>query len=181
MDKMMKIYHAKIVTPTGVIKNGTIEIENDRIVNIMEGIPSQIGQDDLDADGKWVLPGLVDSHSDAIEIELEPRPESNFPMEISFFELEKKLVGEGITTIYHSLSLLEEKAKKKTRQNQTVFNVIEDIKRFSFGRQLIRHKTHLRYEITNISAVSRVKELVKEGKNRSAFIYGPYSRTRAIP
>lgn len=160
----MKIYQAKIVTPYQVINNGTIEIEHDRIVNIIDGSPDTINQDDINADGKWVLPGLVDSHSDAIEMELEPRPSSNFPMGISFFELEKKLVGEGITTIYHSLSLLEENAKKKIRQNQTVFNVVEDIKRFSYGRHLIRHKTHLRYEITNISAVSRVKELIQEGK-----------------
>jgi alpha-D-ribose 1-methylphosphonate 5-triphosphate diphosphatase len=160
----MKIYRATIVTPNRVIANGTIEIENDRIVNISEGVPNEIDQNDINAEGKWVLPGLVDSHSDAIELELEPRPDSNFPIEISFFELEKKLVGEGITTIYHSLSLMEENAKRKTRQNQTVFKVIEDIKKLSYGRQLIRHKTHLRYEITNLSAVARVIELIKEKK-----------------
>lgn len=160
----MKIYHAKIVTPFQVIENGTMEIEEDHIINIYEGIPSNIEPSDIDAEGKWVLPGLVDSHSDAIEIELEPRPQSVFPMDISFYELEKKLVGEGITTIYHSLSLLEENAKKKTRQNDMVFDVIEKIKSFSYGRQLIRHKTHLRYEITNISAVLRVKEFIQQNK-----------------
>ncbi|WP_191565908.1 alpha-D-ribose 1-methylphosphonate 5-triphosphate diphosphatase [Metabacillus idriensis] len=160
----MKIYHAKIVTPEKVIENGTIEILGERIVSITEGYPELIDFDDIDAEGKWVLPGLVDSHSDAIELELEPRPNSTFPIEISFYELEKKLVGEGITTIYHSLSLMEENAKKWIRQNNTVLQVIHDIKRLSSGRQLIRHKTHLRYEITNTVAVENVKKMMKDGK-----------------
>lgn len=160
----MKIYHAKIVTPEKVIENGTIEILGERIVSITEGYPELIDFDDIDAEGKWVLPGLVDSHSDAIELELEPRPNSTFPIEISFYELEKKLVGEGITTIYHSLSLMEENAKKWIRQNNTVLQVIDDIKRLSSGRQLIRHKTHLRYEITNTVAVENVKKMMKDGK-----------------
>ncbi|QNG59341.1 alpha-D-ribose 1-methylphosphonate 5-triphosphate diphosphatase [Bacillus sp. PAMC26568] len=160
----MKIYHAKIVTPEKVIENGTIEILGERIVSITEGYPELIDFDDIDAEGKWVLPGLVDSHSDAIELELEPRPNSTFPIEISFYELEKKLVGEGITTIYHSLSLMEENAKKWIRQNNTVLQVIHDIKRLSSGRQLIRHKTHLRYEITNTVAVENVKKMMEDGK-----------------
>ncbi|MGM0875831.1 MAG: alpha-D-ribose 1-methylphosphonate 5-triphosphate diphosphatase [Bacillota bacterium] len=161
MNNRKKIYHANIVTPNSVIYNGTLIIEEDRIVGIEANEPSTIESGDIDAAGNWVLPGLVDSHSDAIEIELEPRPSSKFPIEVSFFELEKKLVGEGITTIYHSLSLLEENAKKWIRQNQTVLNVIEDIKRLSNKQHLIRHKTHLRYEITNTSAVPEVQRLIK--------------------
>ncbi|MFC0271052.1 alpha-D-ribose 1-methylphosphonate 5-triphosphate diphosphatase [Metabacillus herbersteinensis] len=164
MNFQKKIYHANIVTPDRIINNGTIIIEDDRIVGIEEGLPTSIELDDIDAEGKWVLPGLVDSHSDAIEIELEPRPSSKFPIEVSFFELEKKLVGEGITTIYHSLSLMEENAKKWIRQNQTVINVIEDIKRLSQHQHLIRHKTHLRYEITNTSAVPEVRRLIETNK-----------------
>ncbi|RSK55181.1 phosphonate metabolism protein PhnM [Bacillus canaveralius] len=160
----MKIYHARIVTPYEVIEDGTIEIEDGKIARIMGYPPENPGFDDIDAGGKWLLPGLVDTHSDAIELELEPRPNSTFPIEVSFYELEKKLVGEGITTIYHSLSLMEENAKKWIRQNNTVLQVIDDIKRFSYGRQLIRHKTHLRYEITNTVAVPEVKKMIQDGK-----------------
>ncbi|MBD1379474.1 amidohydrolase family protein [Metabacillus arenae] len=86
----------------------------------------------------WLLPGLVDSHSDAIEMEMEPRPSSTFPIEVSFYELEKKLIGKGITTIYHSLSLLEENAKKYVRRNRTVLSTIEAINHLSLGQHLIR-------------------------------------------
>ncbi|ALC83848.1 MULTISPECIES: alpha-D-ribose 1-methylphosphonate 5-triphosphate diphosphatase [Bacillus] len=159
----MKIYQANIVTPDKVIENGTIEIENDKIVSMTEGLPDTTRNEDINAEKKWVLPGLVDSHSDAIELELEPRPNSIFPVEVSFYELEKKLVGEGITTIYHSMSLMEENAKKWTRKNDIVLQMIAAIKQLSYGTHLIRHKTHLRYEITNTVAVKSVEKLMKDG------------------
>jgi alpha-D-ribose 1-methylphosphonate 5-triphosphate diphosphatase len=164
MMNNLKIYSANIVTPEKVIYNGTVVIEDDKITQIFEGLPAEIQPEDIDANGSWILPGLVDSHSDAIEMELEPRPSSTFPLEVSFYELEKKLVGEGITTIYHSLSLLEENAKKFIRKNSTVFSVIEGINRLAQGAFLIRHRTHLRYEITNISAVEEVKQLILNKK-----------------
>lgn len=164
MMNKLKIYSANIVTPEKVIYNGTVFIEDDKITQILEGLPPEIQPEDMDANGSWVLPGLVDSHSDAIEMELEPRPSSTFPLEVSFYELEKKLVGEGITTIYHSLSLLEENAKKFIRKNSTVLSVVEGINRLAQGAFLIRHRTHLRYEITNISAVEEVKELIMNHK-----------------
>lgn len=164
MGKQKMIYNAKIVTPQSVIEKGTIIIEDDQIVALDTGIPRQPTDEDVDANGSWVIPGFVDSHSDAIEMELAPRPTSIFPMDISFYELEKKLVGEGVTTIYHSLSLVEENAKMWSRQNNTVFGIIEDIKRLSNGQHLIRHKTHLRYEITNTEAVEHVKDLMRDQK-----------------
>jgi len=164
MGKQKMIYNAKIVTPQSVIEKGTIIIEDDQIMALDTGIPRQPTDEDVDVNGNWVIPGFVDSHSDAIEMELAPRPTSIFPMDISFYELEKKLVGEGVTTIYHSLSLVEENAKMWSRQNNTVFGIIEDIKRLSNGQHLIRHKTHLRYEITNTEAVEHVKTLMRDKK-----------------
>ncbi|WP_456277351.1 phosphonate metabolism protein PhnM [Bacillus sp. AK128] len=164
MSNTFRIVNAKIVTPSKVISNGCIEIEDGMIVNIEDRSLVSVHSRDIDANGSWVIPGLVDSHSDAIEIEMEPRPSSIFPLEVSFYELEKKLVGEGITTIYHSLSLMEEYAKKWMRQNQTVMDLIKEIHERSKGQHLIRHKTHLRYEISNTSAVHDVEELIKAGK-----------------
>lgn len=158
--KKTTIYDAKIVTPDAIILNGAITIADGKIVAIERGTPLQQADNTINANGSWVFPGFIDTHSDAIELELQPRPSSTFPMEVSFFELEKKLVGEGITTIYHSLSLLDENAKKLTRKNETVFSVLKDIKKLASGQHLIRHKTHLRYEITNTSAVAEVESLL---------------------
>lgn len=160
----MKIYHGKIVTPDQVIGQGTLSIEDDTITAIEKAEPAVIESGDIDAGGCWVMPGILDSHSDAIEIEIEPRPTSKFPIELSFFELEKKLASEGITTIFHSISLMKSNTVRWPRQNETVFKLIEDIDRLAKGSRLIRHKTHLRYEIANLDAAAKVEDLIRQGK-----------------
>ncbi|MCL1632164.1 phosphonate metabolism protein PhnM [Sporolactobacillus sp. CPB3-1] len=160
----MNIYHATIVLPDRVIENGFVSIKNDRIESIAAGKPDQITDGDLDAGGKWLLPGLIDSHSDAIEVEIEPRPTSRFAVELSFAELEKKLVAEGITTIYHAVSLLKRNTVRKARANDTAYELIGSINRLSKGPHLIHHKAHLRYEIANIDALDAVTELIRSGQ-----------------
>ena len=56
----MKITNARIVLLDRVIENGTIEIENERIVGIREGIEKD---SDVDAGGKYLAPGIVDLHT----------------------------------------------------------------------------------------------------------------------
>lgn len=160
----MKIYHARIALPDRVIENGFVSVQGDRIDQIGSGEPERLNQTDIDAGGKWLLPGLIDSHSDAIEVEIEPRPTSRFAVELSFAELEKKLVGEGITTIFHAVSLMKRNTVRKGRENSTVYSLIDDINRLSRGPHLIRHKVHLRYEIANVDAVEAVSDLICDGK-----------------
>ncbi|MFT8708346.1 MAG: alpha-D-ribose 1-methylphosphonate 5-triphosphate diphosphatase [Sporolactobacillus sp.] len=160
----MKLYHAKIVLPDQVIDNGYVSIEGDIIREIGQGNPQHITSDDINAEGNWLIPGLIDSHSDAIEIEIEPRPTSRFPVELSFAELEKKLVGEGITTIFHAVSLLKRNTVRWARENDTAYDLIEDIHRLASEQHMIRHKTHLRYEITNVDAAEKVSRLIADGK-----------------
>jgi alpha-D-ribose 1-methylphosphonate 5-triphosphate diphosphatase len=164
MSEVRRIYGGKVVTPYEVIDNGTLIMEENKISAIERKRPSSYGPGDIDASGAWVLPGLIDSHSDAIESELQPRPSSHFPIELSFYELEKKLVGEGITTIYHSLSLQNRNSKKWVRQNESVIQIIEGIRKQSTERHLITNKIHLRYEISNCEAVPLVIEFLEEGK-----------------
>jgi alpha-D-ribose 1-methylphosphonate 5-triphosphate diphosphatase len=164
MPEVRRIYGGKIVTPYEVIENGTLVLEDNMIIAIERNRPAAYDPDDIDASGEWVLPGLIDSHSDAIETELQPRPSSHFPIDLSFYELEKKLVGEGITTIYHSLSLQNRNPKKWARQNQSVIQIVDGIRKQSKERHLITNKIHIRYEISNCEAVPLVTEFMEEGK-----------------
>lgn len=56
----MKITNARIVLLDRVVENGTIEIENERIVGIREGVEKDC---DIDAGGKYLAPGIVDLHT----------------------------------------------------------------------------------------------------------------------
>ncbi|MCL6576926.1 alpha-D-ribose 1-methylphosphonate 5-triphosphate diphosphatase [Kyrpidia sp.] len=152
-----------VVTPSEIIENGTVVIEDGKIVEVDDAPRSRGANAEWhDARGAWVLPGLVDTHSDAIELELEPRPNCTLPLSISFAELERKLAGQGITTIHHALCLLGDEGES-VRSNDRVGSLIRAIRQLTRGRRLIRHYIHLRFEITNRSAVPLVEQLI-EGK-----------------
>lgn len=60
---MLLIKNGKIVTMTGVnYEKGSILIKDGKIVEISENINEPQGAEIIDAENKWVLPGLIDAH-----------------------------------------------------------------------------------------------------------------------
>ncbi|WP_199616329.1 alpha-D-ribose 1-methylphosphonate 5-triphosphate diphosphatase [Paenibacillus alkalitolerans] len=161
-DGTWKIYGGKIVTPGGVIENGTVVIDNGVITEVSRAGNVQRGANDVDASGYWIIPGIIDTHSDAIEHEMQPRPASRFPIEWSFVELERKLAAQGITTIYHSLSMWDDGASNAARRNSSVMQFVKDIHRMNTQPRLIRNRIHIRFEITNRNAVPFIEQLLRD-------------------
>lgn len=155
--------NGKLVLPDRVIPNGEVVIENGMIT--MAGRQSHhYGHSAdiiIDAQGGFILPGFIDTHSDAIEKELEPRPGAYFTTEVAFGELEKKLAGQGITTMYHSFSLAG--AQYGVRADQVAAECIRTIVGMARDYASIRNKIHLRFEITNFEAVDVIRDLITEG------------------
>ncbi len=58
----LKITNAKIITPTRIIKNGTLLARNGKIVAVTEGIIDSAGETVIDAGGKYLSPGFIDIH-----------------------------------------------------------------------------------------------------------------------
>lgn len=163
------ISNGKIITPEKVI-NGNVYIENGKILKIEEGYNKVLNDQykNIDAEGKWVMPGIIDCHSDAVELALQPRPTSLFSIDVAFTELEKKLMASGITTMYHSLATskamyLEDKAQKYCRTPKGV----DELSDYIYSKKdtsLINHKLHIRYEIDNIGGTEQIKRLIDEKK-----------------
>jgi alpha-D-ribose 1-methylphosphonate 5-triphosphate diphosphatase len=114
----------------------------------------------LDAEGTWVLPGLIDIHCDAIEKEVEPRPNTLFPMDMAFLQFERKLAGHGITTMFHSLSL---GVGLSLRGENLVKEMIDLIVSMRQERALIRHGVHLRYEVSHLTGFDLAQKLISDG------------------
>ncbi|GBF74997.1 alpha-D-ribose 1-methylphosphonate 5-triphosphate diphosphatase [Paenibacillus sp. 598K] len=113
----------------------------------------------LDAGGRYVLPGLVDIHCDAIEKEVQPRPGTLFPLEMAFLEFERKLPVHGITSMYHSLSL---GVGLSLRGDHLLTRMIELIHRLRSRRALVRHGIHLRYEVAHLDGLPIVERFISE-------------------
>ena len=160
MAAIKRIWRGRIVTPHEVLENGVLLLEGGRIAAIDSGGACRCGPEDIDATGMWVLPGIIDCHSDAIERELQPRPNSRFPLTMAFYELERKLAGSGITTIFHSLSLFNEEGGNWLRSNEAVRSMVDAIQHLGRRRSLIKHKIHIRFEINNIAATPMLEAML---------------------
>jgi N-acetylglucosamine-6-phosphate deacetylase len=58
----LKIINAKIITPTRIIRNGTLLARNGKIIAIAEGNIDSAGEMVIDAGGKYLSPGFIDIH-----------------------------------------------------------------------------------------------------------------------
>ena len=118
-----------------------------------------------DVKGSYVMPGIVDIHSDMIESYIQPRSTAVMDFEMGLKEAEKVLVGCGITTMFHSISMFREGTwdVKAIRQAPQVKRLAELVARYRHEERLIRHRYHLRYEIDNLACYEQVKEMIQKG------------------
>ncbi|MHB8125539.1 MAG: alpha-D-ribose 1-methylphosphonate 5-triphosphate diphosphatase [Desulfitobacteriaceae bacterium] len=162
MKHTLLITNGKVVMPDRIVLTGEVYIKNGVIQYVgRQGEHSGLAaHNHIDAGGGYILPGFVDLHSDAIEKEIEPRPGVYISADLAFRELEKKIAGQGITTMYHSFSLAG--AELGVRGNDYGAEIIRTLACTAKNFILVRNKIHLRYEITNIDGVSSAELLIRE-------------------
>jgi alpha-D-ribose 1-methylphosphonate 5-triphosphate diphosphatase len=169
------IFNAAVVTPDEVLPHHAVIIDEDRILSILPpDAMNNYGSGDgetlyFDAQGGYVMPGFIDIHSDYIESVLQPRPTCLMDFETGLREAEKQLLGHGVTTVYHSLSLMngggvaDAENRRSFRTKENIERLAGLIKDFHEGCHLIRHRFHARYEIDNIGIYDYLSELLKSG------------------
>lgn len=158
---MIAIQNGKIVTPTEIIEGKTLWLDQDRILAI--GGRSEVPDQVIDAHGRYILPGMIDVHSDKIEQFIFPRPTAKFSFELALKECEKELLQLGITTSYHSFSLYKDElfGKSPLRTKESVLEMAELIADIQNRSHLIHHRFHLRLEIDNVDAFAIAKDMIE--------------------
>ncbi|MER3482325.1 MAG: alpha-D-ribose 1-methylphosphonate 5-triphosphate diphosphatase [Meiothermus sp.] len=99
----MWLTNLKLVLPDRLLERGSLRLEDGLIAEVAEDNAGE----GLNCKGLTAIPGLVDLHGDMLERELQPRPGSEFPLDLALYETDKRLVGSGITTAYAALSFME--------------------------------------------------------------------------
>ncbi len=158
---MLALINGLILTPTEVIKGKTLLLDSSRIAGIADAAPE--GCELLDAEGGYIFPGFIDTHSDGIEHVVLPRQSSPMDFELALRAHERMLAGQGITTMYHSISLYAKNyfGIKEIRKQENTFRFAELIKKHRNNQRLIRHRFHLRIELDNLNAFDIVKDLME--------------------
>jgi alpha-D-ribose 1-methylphosphonate 5-triphosphate diphosphatase len=151
----MWLSNVNLVTPVTVLERGYLRIEEGLIVEVGQGkSPS-----DIDGQGCYVLPGLIDLHGDMIERDVEPRPRAFFPTDVALLELDKRLAALGITTAYASLSFADTRSREGLPSELRAKGTIELIHRLQ-PRLLIDMKIHARLEVSNHRPLDVIRELL---------------------
>lgn len=162
----LNILNGKVVTPEGVLDACTIVIKNGIIHSLSNEVSDQEdieSESTIDANGCYVLPGIIDLHTDAMDVEIIPRPGADFPIEVAFHELERKMAGCGITTAFHSMYMGYEAAEKNARSKYPREEVFERVYRCAQQATHINNKIHLRYELPGTYHYDLVLETIEKG------------------
>ena len=165
---MYLITNGQIVTEKGILINHDLLLEGDRIKRILPKgeIESSDSIQVINARGGYVSPGFIDIHSDFIETMAVPRPTSMIDFNLCLRESEKILINQGITTMFHSLSLYKPDgfSHKAIRTSENVKKFVELINKTHDNNHLIRHRFHARLEIDNFEEIGNLKKYIKENK-----------------
>jgi alpha-D-ribose 1-methylphosphonate 5-triphosphate diphosphatase len=92
--------NARIVLEDEVIE-GSVAIENGVITAIDSG-PSQVGED---FEGDYLIPGLVELHTDQLESYYRPRPGVFWDPLASLHAHDVQIAGSGITTVFDAVRI----------------------------------------------------------------------------
>jgi alpha-D-ribose 1-methylphosphonate 5-triphosphate diphosphatase len=107
--------NVRAVVTDRVIDDATVASEDGRILEVAEN-RSYVGA--IDGRGAFCLPGLVDSHCDAIEREVAPRPTVSFDLGFALLSLEAKFLAAGITTACHGVSFASKGDRDRMRTSE---------------------------------------------------------------
>lgn len=154
---MNKLYltGARVVLRDAVVEDGAVLIEDGMIAAINPA--SANGAPAIDLAGKTLMPGMIDLHCDALEKEVEPRPNVHFPLDFACAQADKRNAAAGVTTVYHALSFANEELG--VRNNAFAASVARAVHAWN-PHGLIDNRVHCRYEVTDPTAPDILIELM---------------------
>ncbi|HEY2254287.1 MAG TPA: alpha-D-ribose 1-methylphosphonate 5-triphosphate diphosphatase [Variovorax sp.] len=94
--------NARIVRPDEVVR-GSLAVERGRIHAIDLGASSVAGA--IDLEGDYLIPGLVEVHTDNFERHLMPRPKVNWAELPALLAHDAEVAAAGITTVFDALGV----------------------------------------------------------------------------
>jgi alpha-D-ribose 1-methylphosphonate 5-triphosphate diphosphatase len=146
----MLIRNARIVTRDEVF-TGVIRIEDGVIREVERGTTA--AREAEDWDGDYLLPGLIELHTDNLEKHLAPRPGVQWNTDAAFVIHDAQVAAAGITTVFDALAI-GSRTNVGLRGRDLQTQCAEALTRFS-ERKLLRaeHFLHLRCEIATADVV----------------------------
>ncbi len=150
--------NAKIVTANEIF-TGTVHVIDGLIVDVAHGVtvlPSAV-----DLEGDYLIPGLVELHTDNLEKHMMPRPGVEWPLLSAMLIHDAQVAAAGITTVFDSIRIGEVEVKNTLAQ--PIKGIIAAIRQGQEAR-LMRadHLLHLRCEIPSPDMLDELEHVLDE-------------------
>jgi alpha-D-ribose 1-methylphosphonate 5-triphosphate diphosphatase len=150
--------NAKIVLQDSIIE-GAVLVRHGCIADVSEG-PTSVPGEDLGGD--YLIPGLIELHTDHLEQHYHPRPGVTWPAISAVMAHDAQITASGITTVFDALRAgtfeINDLAAKHT---VALHKAIETAQRK--GQLRAEHFIHLRCELPCFDTSDAVKALSESG------------------
>jgi alpha-D-ribose 1-methylphosphonate 5-triphosphate diphosphatase len=135
--------NARMVLPDEVVP-GALSVLDGRIVAIDDGGTSVAGA--IDLEGDYLMPGLVEVHTDNFERHLMPRPKVRWPELPALLAHDAEVAAAGITTVFDALGVGE--SDPESLRGSAWHDVLGALE-LAGNQQLLRadHHLHVRCEL----------------------------------
>lgn len=156
----LKIVNGKILTSEGIEDKKTLLIKEGKILDICSERKTNLCEfKTIDAQGGYIIPGLVDIHCDALEFKFHPRPNAEIPSDYALYCYEKELLSCGITVQFHGIYWGE--VLEKYRSVKLAQEMIKNILDYR-DKSVLNHKIFVRFDISKCEAKDELMQLIKE-------------------
>lgn len=102
MTVEMILSNARLVLADEVVR-GTVQVSGGRIASFDSGGTALTGAEDLDGD--YLMPGLIELHTDNLERHIQPRPKVNWPTSSALLAHDAQVAAAGITTVLDAIAV----------------------------------------------------------------------------
>ncbi|PQM61542.1 MAG: alkylphosphonate utilization protein [Rhodobacteraceae bacterium] len=120
------------------------------------GVITDKARTDVNLDGFWLLPGIIDLHGDGFERHLNPRPSASFNMELGLRSADRELSCNGITTAYFAQAYSWEGGYKSPSYAEGLLKALYSYRKHTFTDL----RAQIRYEILMSEPTSELIQLI---------------------
>jgi alpha-D-ribose 1-methylphosphonate 5-triphosphate diphosphatase len=150
MKKKTVFTNGKIVTP-GEVFSGTLRVAEGVIQEVDPGVSRLSSAVDLEGD--YLLPGLIELHTDALERHFVPRPGVRWPETAAVLSHDAAIMAAGITTVFDALALGDtQENSERILELDTMAGSVKAAR--AHGLLRVDHFLHLRCEVCYPEVVS---------------------------
>lgn len=154
------ITNANIVLAEDTVR-GTVYVKDGMIADVSEGVVAN-GKT-IDFEGDYLIPGLIELHTDNLERHIQPRPKSFWPTDSAIMNHDREIASSGITTVFDSLSIGDNESK--ARDSNLVRQMADRISDLEERSSLkIDHKLHWRCEVSSAELLDELVPLARHDK-----------------